>query len=220
MSKTNTVQPTTQVDYLSWLKHELLTLAEISLLARGAEPTPINQSTYNVTCIFRTCKISSTLSSACKAGQIKTYANNNASPIECFLYLRHMDIPLPTELLYVLENNLEEIQKYLKTKIKRKRTTESYQRTDVRGDDTALRAVLKTLLDLYPGLPKDDLIDLKPVQVYANGHKHHPKKLKKMISEIEGQNRAAGNRNREQTESIKRSIPQSWIKFKIDSNHI
>ncbi|MBS0637344.1 MAG: hypothetical protein JSS12_07520 [Verrucomicrobia bacterium] len=210
MSKPTAVQTANGIDYVSWLKHELLTLSEISLLAKGVEPTPINLGIYNASCVFRTCQISSILLSSCKAGQIKTYSNGNASPIECLLYLKHMDIPLPADLLYVLENNIEEIQKYLSTKIKGKRTKESYQKKEVRGDEQVLEAVLRTLIDLFPELTKDALIDLKPVQEYANGKKHSREKLMKMITDIEGGNRKSGNVHKSKKDEAMRTLPQSW----------
>jgi hypothetical protein len=92
-----------------------------------------------------------------------------------------------------------------------KRSKESYQIKEVRGDESVLKAVMRTLLDLFPKYPKDRLIELAPIRIYANGDAHSPESLKKMIAEIEGGKRSSGRPSINEIEEIKRDIPRQWL---------
>lgn len=72
--------------------------------------------------------------------------------------------------------------------------------------------MLKTLLDLFPGTPKRDLIQWMPVRIYANGGAHSEEKLLAIITEIEGGKRAAGRPSNKKVEELANVIPQIWLK--------
>lgn len=194
-----------------WLTHERLPLDQICLLAKDIEPVQIRRSLNALAQIWCNCPYHSMLMSGISSKEIKSVNGKEASPLESFLYFQSRDLDLPQNLSYLLENELDEIQEKLKKKIKRSR--ESYLRKNIRGDAEMLTAVLKTLLDLYPDYPKEELIFLKPVQIYANGSNHSDANLKNMITEIEKsaqKSRKQGNKTNKMKDSIKREIPDIW----------
>ncbi len=94
----------------------------------------------------------------------------------------------------------------------KKRSKESYVRKEVREDRAVLIAVIKTMLDLFPDLPKAQLIKLKPVRVYANGSLYTEETLINIVSEVDKKERKAGRLNSEALEKMKEKIPAAWRK--------
>lgn len=185
-----------------WLTLDKLPYEDICNLARGFIPTQLRTFGYSIHRLFNNCPYYSLLMNGISIKKITTSCNGKASPLECFLYFHSKKLPLPKEFVYLLENDLDEIQKNLKKKINRSK--QSYQRKEVRGDEDILEGVLKTLLDLYPDYPKEKLITLKPVQEYANGFRHSEAYLKGIIADIEkraGKIRKSGNVTTEIKES-------------------
>lgn len=198
-------------EFRFWLNHDRLPYEDICNLARGCIPTQLGSFGYTMYRFFNNCPFYSLLMSAISIGEIKSASRGKASPIECYLHFQSKGLVLPRDLNYLLTIELDEIQASLKRKVKR--STESYQRKEVRGDQIALEAVLKTLLDLYPDCPKATLISLKPVQEYANGHRHSDPYINDIISSIEkeaGKSRKVGNIKNEIKEKIEREIPDAW----------
>lgn len=209
-------QPVSSIDYLFWIGLERLSAEEICLLAQGLTPTKINDMKQKLKIFFYNRPFTMSLQSGLKTGEIKIY-DGYLSPLECFLFLKKKGLRLPVNLINLLENDLEEIQNFLNIKIQIKRSKESYLRKDTRGDERVLHAVLQTLLDLFPSLPKEELIHLKPVQEYANGKQHSDQSLKKIITDIEGQNRKSGNVHKHRTAEIKQCIPPGWMPHEMAS---
>ena len=98
-----------------------------------------------------------------------------------------------------------------------KRPKESYQNKEIRGDEPVLKAVIRTLLDLYPELPKTELIQLRPIKQYANGDAHADESLMEIITQLEGGKRKPGRPANQKLEEIKRDIPTQWLMPKKES---
>lgn len=217
MDKNISPQQGTKIDFYFWLLHETLSIEDVCLLFSGLEPNIMNKFKFKFFSTFNISPLQSIICDGVRSNQLKIDSNNCVSPIACYYYLSNKGFLLPEDLVKVLDNDLQEINEKLKTKVK-KRGKESYQRKDVRGDDKALDAVLRTLLDLLPDLPKDSLIRLKPVQEYANGKKHSEQSLKNMISKIEGANRKSGNVSNKNKEILNREVPKSWVNFELEED--
>lgn len=148
--------------------------------------------------------------SAVEAGKISGLVEGGdtykAPTVEWLRYLIQKKINLPKDLLSCAEGLIAEYQ----LQAKERRDKKSYLPTDTRDDDLALEAVLRTLLDLAPDMPKRDLINLKPIREYANGAQHSEDKLLKMITKIEGGKREGGRPSNNKIEKFKHHIPQFW----------
>jgi hypothetical protein len=161
-------------------------------------------------------KVYNLLLNGMQANKIKTNGQDEISakapPLEWLTHLVRKCYRLPDYLGNFVYHNLpcgipmeeEDVQSSQRSK-------ESYQNKEVRGDDKVLKAVIQTLLDLYPDLPKAELIKLRPISHYANGAAHPEESLMKMISEIEGKNRGGGRISSEKLEKIKKDIPRHWL---------
>lgn len=128
-------QPKDQLHF--WLSHDRLTIDQVCSLARGVTPTEFNVPFYRLGRMFRTCPYYSLLMNAIYMKEIKSAHNNKVSPLESFLFFQSKGLALPPNLSHLLENELDGIQVKLKKKVKR--TKESYQREEVRGDDNAFQ---------------------------------------------------------------------------------
>jgi hypothetical protein len=206
-----------ECDYEYWLKLDLVTIIQISFIASGNEPPRDNGDFFrHPTDYHDQHKVYNLLLNAMEANKIKTTSKDEisakASPLEWLTYLTRKCYSLPQCLGSFLFANLpcgipmedEDMQPLQRSK-------DSYQNKEVRGDDKVLRAVIQTLLDLYPDLPKAELVKLRPISHYANGASHHEESLMKMISEIEGKNRGGGRMSSEKLEKIKKDIPKHWL---------
>ncbi len=196
-----------EIDYYFWLVHEVLSINKICLLSKGNSPDPSNIVKYELTHLFRVCPRRSMILAGIKGGEIKVFSDSNASPLECLLYLKRKGFDFPDKLNSLMDNEIESIQKYLNKKIVRNK--DSYLRKDTRGDVRVLEAVLRTLLDVYPGYPKDRIIKLLPVQEYANGHQHSEQSLKEIITKIEKGKRSSGNVSN--VKELEQKIPKKWL---------
>jgi hypothetical protein len=199
-----------QPDYKYWLDHELLTLIEISFIAAGQEPVSSRKFFDKPQSFKNPHEIYHLLLSAIEAGKISglVEAGNTykAPTVEWLRYLIQKKILLPKDLLSCAEGLIAEHR----LQAKEKREKKSYLSTETRDDDLALEAVLRTLLDLAPDMPKRDLIHLKPIKEYANGAQHSEDKLLKIITKIEGGKRAGGRPSNNKIEKTTYAIPQFW----------
>ena len=206
-----------ECSYEYWLKLDLVTIMQISFIACGNEPLRNEREIFRHPDYYHNQhKVHNLLLNAMEANKIKTTSQDEvsakASPLEWLTYLLRKHYPLPEYVKSFLFTNLpcgipmdeEDVQSPQRSK-------ESYQNKEVRGDDKILNAVIHTLLDLYPDLPKKELIQLRPISHYANGAAHSEESLMKMISEIEGKNRGGGRMSADQLEKIKEGIPKHWL---------
>ncbi|HAB98481.1 MAG TPA: hypothetical protein DCE71_01505 [Parachlamydiales bacterium] len=184
-------------DYEHILSLDALTVEEISRIAYGGALT------FDLRDIFSRLfpsKAYALLKGGVKGGKIKRTKCDNgiiyASPLECFKYLKDKGFKLPTLLDLLI--------------IDTKRSPETYIPEDVRGDKKTLKAVCQTLLDLFPELPKEEIIKLKPVQTYANGVAHSDDTLKDIITDIEGRRRSGGAPNKNKLAAVRAQIPSHW----------
>lgn len=206
-----------ECDYEYWLKLDLVTIVQISFIACGNEPPHEDRGFFRRPADYQDQhKVYNLLKNAIQANKIKPISKYDvlakAPPLEWLTYLTRKCYSLPQYLHNFLFANLpcgipmeeEDMQSSQRSK-------ESYQNKEVRGDDKVLKAVIQTLLDLYPDLPKAELIKLRPISHYANGAAHPEESLMKMISEIEGKNRGGGRISSEKLEKIKKDIPKHWL---------
>jgi hypothetical protein len=194
-----------ECDYQYWMKYDLLSIIQISFIACGNEPLHSHEPFFQFQVYYgRQHKVYKLLLSALEANKIKATSQDNllakASPVEWLAYLKGKDYSLPRYLEDIVFDELPE-----------KRSQESYQIKEIRGNKKAVEAVIRTLLDIYPDLPKAELIKLRPISHYANGAAHSDESLMKMISEIEGKNRDGGRISSEKLEKIKKDIPKHWL---------
>jgi hypothetical protein len=206
-----------ECDYEYWLKLDLVTIMQISFIACGNEPQYDNEKFFRHPAYYQDQhKVYHLLVNAMEANKIKTTSKDvmsaKASPFEWLTYLTRKSYYLPQHLCSFLITNLpcgipmeeEDMQPPQRSK-------ESYLTKETRGDEKALNAVIRTLLDLYSDLPKAELIKLRPITHYANGAAHSEESLMKMISDIEGKNRSGGRISSEKLEKIKKDIPKHWL---------
>jgi hypothetical protein len=200
-------------NYGYWLKHDLVTIVQISCIATGHEPIEPRNFFNHKSDYKKQHEIFELLLNALEANKIKANSQDcwaKAHPLDWLGYLKNKNYPLPIPLDDILIDELLENAPHNQNG-SLKRSKESYQNKEGRDDLKALQAILRTLLDLYPILPKSELITLRPVTHYANGAAHSEASLLKMISEIEGKNRGPGRIPTEQVEKIKRDIPKNWL---------
>jgi len=206
-----------ECDYEYWLKLDLVTIVQISFIACGNEPPRDSRNFFRHPADYQDQhKVYNLLVNAMEANKIKTTSKNEllakASPLEWLTYLTCKYYSLPQHLGSFLFENLPcGIPMEEEDAQSSQRSKESYQNKEVRGDDKVLKAVIQTLLDLYPDLPKAELIKLRPISHYANGAAHPEESLMKMISEIEGKNRSGGRISGEKLEKIKKDVPKHWL---------
>ena len=193
----------TEINFSYWLKFDALKILDVSLLAINIEPNSLEALKFK---FLPFIGLKDLIISRVKCGEIKSFSDGYVSPVDSFLYLKKKGIQLPQKLNLILESEL-----YAQPPSKKGgRSKASYQTMDIREHEPSQIAVLKTLLDLLPGYPKELLIHLKPVQVYAKGSIRSEDCLKKMISEIEGKKRKSGNVNKEKIKEIEKIIPEHW----------
>lgn len=202
-----------ECNYDYWLMHDLVTIVQISCIATGHEPIESRNFFNHKRDYKKQHEIFELLLNALEANKIKANSQDcwaKASPLEWLKYLKSKNYTLPTRLHDFLFDHPACMTTDAQNEPS-KRPKESYQNKEVRGDERVLEAMIRTLLDLYPDLPKAELIKLKPISHYANGGAHPESFLMKMISEIEGKNRGPGRIPTEQVEKIKRDIPKNWL---------
>jgi len=199
-------------DYLFILNHDILPVIDICLVARNICLSDFLEKMKYKFPIF--CEIKSLIVSGIRCGKIKHASEFSASPLDSFMYLKEKGIMLPQNLTRMVDSFLESMQNNLE--IKKSRSRDSYLDLEIRKFEPVLIAVLKTLLDLYPGYPKDKLMHLKPIQEYAKGNLRSPTAISDLITEIEGKNRAGGNKNKKKIQQIEEGILEQW-KEKISS---
>jgi hypothetical protein len=204
-----------ECNYDYWLMHDLMTIVQISCVATGHEPIE-PRNFFNHKCDYRKQhEIFELLLNALEANKIKANSQDcwaKASPLEWLTYLKSKHYALPNRLDDFLFDHTSCTALDAQNESSN-RSKESYQNKEVRGDERVLEAIIRTLLGLYPDLPKAELIKLKPISHYANGAAHPENFLMKMISEVEGKNRSPGRIPTEQIEKIKRDIPKNWLTF-------
>jgi len=203
-----------ECDYKYWMKHDLLTIVQISFIACGNKPLSDYRIFFQHQDYYpKQNKIYNLLLSGLEANKIKATNQDDVSakapPLEWLTYLKNKDCSLPfylNDVLFdVFLSSMPENQD-----IPAKRPKDSYQNKEIRGDEPVLKAVIRTLLDLYPELPKAELIELRPISHYANGGAHAPESLMQMISDMEGGNRKPGRTSTSKLEDIKKNIPEIW----------
>lgn len=201
-----------EVDYPYWLSNDLLSIVEMSFIAAGRNPVNPTEFFESIGSYYQPNRIYQLLHRAVEAQKIQHIQGEYikscmAPPAEWLKCLVEKEIELPQEVLSIAEDL---ISTHL-SQLKPKREKSSYVTAELREDNQTLVAVLKTLLDLLPSYPKSELIQLKPVRVYANGTLYTEEKLLKMISEIEGKKREGGRPNTKEVEEMKKKIPQIWL---------
>lgn len=206
--------PKEEVDYAYWLSNDLLSIIEMSCIAAGQNPTSPKEFFEPKNSYYQANRIYQLLHRAVEVQKIQHIQGEYikscmAPPAEWLKCLVEKDIELPQELLSIAES----LNSTHTSPIKPTREKSSYISPELREDNQTLIAVLKTLLDFLPSYPKSELIQLKPVRVYANGNQYTEEKLLKMISEIEGKKREGGRPNSKQIEEMEKKIPSIWLKI-------
>jgi hypothetical protein len=210
-----------ECDYEYWMKHDLLTIVQISFIACGNKPLSDYRIFFQHQDYYpKQNKIYNLLVSGLEANKIKTNNQDDVSakapPLEWLTYLKNKDCSLPfylNDVLFdVFLSSMPENQD-----VPAKRSKDSYQNKEIRGDEPVLKAVIRTLLDLYPELPKIELIQLRPIKQYANGDAHADESLMEIITQLEGGKRKPGRPLNQKLEEIKRDIPRQWLMPKKES---
>lgn len=205
--------PKEEVDYAYWLSNDLLSIVEMSFIAAGYNPINPKKFFESRHFYYHPNRVYQLLYRAVEVKKIQ-YTQGDyikscmAPPAEWLKCLVEKEIELPQEVLSIAEDL---IAAHL-SQLKPKREKSSYIPKELREDNPTLTAVLKTLLDLLPEYPKSELIQLRPVKMYANGSLYTEEKLFKMISEIEGKKREGGRPNNKDVEEMKKKIPAIWFK--------
>jgi hypothetical protein len=203
-----------ECNYDYWMKHDLLTIVQISFIASGYEPVHFSLFFACQDLYKKQSEIFELLLNAIEANKIKATSLDNfakAPPFDWLRYLKSKNYSLPIVLDDML---MDEVIHATGNQEAVKRSKDSYQSRETRGDEPVLKAVMRTLLDLFPEYPKDRLIELAPIRLYANGSFHSSETLKQMITEIEGGKRLSGRPSSNKIEKINREIPEQWLKKK------
>lgn len=205
-----------ECNYDYWMKHDLLTIVQISFIASGSEPVHFSLFFACQNLYSKQNEIFELLLNAIEANKIKATSLDNfakAPPLDWLRYLKKKNYSLPIPLDNMLMDELL-TEATVGNQETAKRSKDSYQSREIRADAPVLKAVMRTLLDLFPEYPKERLIELAPIRLYANGGFHSPETLKKMIREIEGERRVSGRPSSNKIEKINKEIPEQWLKKK------